>query len=278
MSRADSSPIVFYDIAFRTPCELTACAPNPWKSRLALNYKAISYTTTWVPMPDVEKVRRSIHLPACRRWADGSDFYTLPAIVDANTDVVVGDSFDIAVYLQERYPDSGGGDLFPEQKLDYEFTPDQALHVPLSEIRKGAHDEYARFNANVDTVFTTHTLLMMQCMPLDQAGKDVFVKRAGAGSWQDMAFVGEPRKQLMTAFEDNLCGLASVLAKDQSGPFILGAKASYADMIICGWLRFASKGLLEDEWNALRSWHGRVFGQLHDALEKYSHIDKGRGV
>lgn len=275
MSSASAEPILFYDIAFKAPRESTNCAPNPWKSRLALNFKGVPYSTIWVPLPDVEKVRRSVKVPACRKFGDGSDYYTLPIITDPNTDEAVGDSFDIAVYLQKTYPDSGSGELFPEQKLDYEFT-EQASGVPLSEMRRGDYEEYARFNKNVDAVFSAHVILMLQGMLLEPAGKQVFVKRAGVPSFDAFACVGEQREKVLSTFEKNLEGLSMFLKKDKSGPFILGNKASYADLIIGGWLRMASKSLPQAEWEALRSWHGGVFGQLHDALDRYAQTDKGR--
>lgn len=277
MSTAPSKPIVFYDIAFKEPREKTNSAPNPWKTRLALNFKALPYVTTWVPLPDVEKVRRSLNVPACRKWGNGSDYYTLPVITDSNTNEYVGDSFDIAVYLQKTYPGSGP-DLFPDQKLDYMYTPEQAIPVPLTDVRGGEHDNYAEFNMSVDAVFTEHVILMAHGMLLDSAGQEVFVKRAGVDSFDAFAFVGEPRKQMMLSFERKLEGLADVFKRDLSGPFVLGEKASYADLIVGGWLRMASRTLDSTEWEALRGWHGCVFGQLHDALDRYATTDRGREV
>ncbi|KAG9638987.1 hypothetical protein KCU69_g18969, partial [Aureobasidium melanogenum] len=272
MSSAPLKSIVFYDIAFKAPREETNSAPNPWKTRFALNFKALPYTTTWVPLPNVEKVRRSLQVPACRKYGDGSDYHTLPVITDSNTNESIGDSFDIAVYLQKTYPGSGS-DLFPEQKLDYVYTPDQPSPVPLTDVRGGEHDDYAEFNMSVDAVFTEHVILMAHGMPMDAAGKQVFVKRAGVESFDAFAFVGEPRKQMMLSFERKLEGLANVYKRDDSGPFVLGTKASYADMIVGAWLRMASRTLESTEWEALRSWHGGVFGQLHDALDRYAQTD-----
>lgn len=277
MSSTPSKPIDFYDIAFKAPREETNSAPNPWKARLALNFKALPYTTTWVPLPDVEKVRRSLQVPACRKFGDGSDYYTLPVIEDPNTSEKIGDSFDIAVYLQKMYPDSGL-DLFPEQKLDYVFIPDQASPIPITDLLGRGHDEYARFNMNVDEVFTAHVILSLDGMLLEPAGEQVFVKRAGVDSFDAFACAGEQREQVMVSFENKLEGLANVFKKDESGPFVLGTKASYADLIVGGWLRMANRTLKSTEWNALRGWHGGVFGQLHDALDRYAQTDKGREV
>ncbi|KAI4792110.1 hypothetical protein E4T45_12800, partial [Aureobasidium sp. EXF-8846] len=248
MTSTPLKPIGFYDIAFKAPREETNTAVNPWKTRLALNFKALPYTTFWVPVPDVEKVRRSLQVPASRKFGDGSDYYTLPVITDPNTNEAIGDSFDIAEYLQKTYPDSGL-DLFPEQKLDYVFTPDQASPVPISDIRGREHDEYAKFNMSVDEVFTAHVVLMAHSMLLEPAGKQVFVQRAGVDSFDAFKCVGEQREKALVSFEDKLEGLAKIFKKDERGPFVLGQQASYADLIVGGWLRMANRTLNSSEWD-----------------------------
>ncbi|KAL5356279.1 hypothetical protein BJX96DRAFT_104704 [Aspergillus floccosus] len=271
-----SSPIVFYDIAMRPPTEKTCCSPNPWKSRLALNFKARPYTTTWVPLPDVSKVRRSLKVPACRKFADGTDFFTLPIIEDPATNSSVGDSFDIAVYLQNTYPDSGAGDLFPPQNLDYVCTPEIASLIPLSDCSDSQYPEYAKFNVNVDAAFTAHVQLTLENFPFDpatvEASKAEFVRRAGMKSWDDFALVGEAREKVKESFRNTLGDLAKLFAKDDSGPFLLGTKASYADMIVGAWLRMMHATLPESEWEEVRSWHQGIFGRLHDALNVYAEV------
>lgn len=271
-----TAPIVFYDIAMRPPVEKTCCSPNPWKTRLALNFKGLRYTTSWVPLPDVAKVRGSLKVPPCRKFADGTDFFTLPIIEDPTTDSLVGDSFDIAVYLQNTYPNSGAGDLFPPQTLDYVLTHDLALLVPLSECRESAFPEYAKFNMNVDAAFTAHVQLTVQDFPFDPATAEIskaeFVRRAGVKCWEDFALVGEEREKMKDSFRNTLGGLAKLFLRNADGPFLLGTRASYADLIVGGWLRMMRATLPESEWEEVRSWHGGLFGQLHDALEVYAAV------
>ncbi|KFX92368.1 hypothetical protein O988_07303 [Pseudogymnoascus sp. VKM F-3808] len=271
-----SNPIVFYDIAQRPPVEKTCCAVNPWKARLALNFKAVPYTTSWVPMPDITKVRSSLNIPACRKLLDGSDFYTLPIIHDPATDTYKGDSFDIAAYLQHTYPDSGAGDLFPPQKLDYVCTNALELIVPLSAVSGNDFIEYAKFNQSIDAAFSQYVQLMVNGLPLDPATAEItkaeFVKRAGVGSWDDFKLEGEAREKTKEGFKNMLGDLAKEFLKDTSGPFLLGQKATYADIIVGGWLRMSRVTLPESEFKELRSWHGGVFGQLDDALEKYAEV------
>lgn len=270
-----SAPITFYDIASKPPVQKTCFSPNPWKTRQALNFKSLPYTTTWVPLPDITKVRRELNVPACRQFADGTDFFTLPIIEDPATGSLIGDSFDIAVYLQKIYPDSGAGDLFPPQKLDYVFSHDSIL-IPLSECDESDYPEYARFNVNVDAAFTAHVQLGLQGFPFDpataEATKAEFVRRAGVSSWEDFMFVGEARAKTMASFKDTLGGLGKLFERDSSGPFLLGMRASYADLIVGAWFRMMSRTLPGREWEEVRGWHGGIFGRLFDALEVFAEV------
>ena len=272
---APSDPIVFYDIAGCPPAK-KSFAPNPWKTRLALNFKGLPYSTTWVPMPEIATVRTGLKVPACRKFADGTDFFTLPIIQDPATNASVGDSFDIAVYLQKTYPDSGAGDLLPPQTLNYAFTPDHASLVPLSDCSESDFPEYAQFNMNVDAVFTAHVQLAVSGFPFDpataEATKEQFVRRAGATCWEDFALVGEQREKTKESFRNALGGLGKLFLEDTSGPFILGTRASYADFIVGAWLRMMSLALPEEEWEELRSWYDGIFARLHDALEIYAEV------
>ncbi|KAF9973646.1 hypothetical protein BGZ73_003115 [Actinomortierella ambigua] len=278
-SSQPAQALQFYDIAMRPPTTETCCSPNPWKTRLALNFKKVPYTTTWVALPDVAKVRRGLDMDACRKFADGSDFYTLPVVVDPNTGAKVGDSFDIALYLQEQYPQAGDGDLLPDQELDYEFNHPMAFLVPLSEKRVNTQfDNYARFNMYVDGTFTAHAGLMGYGMPLDpataEATKAEMVRRAGGyvKSWEEFEIKGEQRTQTWASFKEALGGLAKLYEKDPSGPFLLGQRASYADFIVGGWLRMMYVTLPKHEWEEARNWHGGIFGRLFDGLLQYAEV------
>ncbi len=275
-STVSSDVITLYDIAQRPPVEETCCAPNPWKSRFALNFKGVPYSTSWVRMLDISKVRRNLGEPASRKFADGTDFNTLPVMQDAATGSTVGDSFDIAVYLQRTYPNTGAGDLFPTQTLDYTFTQNVAFFAPLSERREGDFAEYARFNSNVDAAFSTHVPLMLHGMPFDPATSELikaeFVCRAGVSSWDDFVLTGDAHEKLKDSFRNMLGDLAKPFLRDAGGPFLLGQRASYADFIVGAWLRMAQQTLPETEWEETRGWHGGVFGRLHDALKTYAEV------
>ncbi|EOD45793.1 putative glutathione s-transferase protein [Neofusicoccum parvum UCRNP2] len=185
---------------------------------MALNFKGLPYTTTWVALPDIPKVRSSLKVPPCRKFADGTDFFTLPIIQDPATDSLVGDSFDIAVYLQKNYPDSGAGDLFPPQTIDYVFENEFTLLVPLSDCRDSDFPEYARFNVNVDAAFSAHAQLTVGGFPFNQATAEAtkaeFVRRAGVTCWEDFALEGEAREKTKDSFRSMLGDLAKLFLRD----------------------------------------------------------------
>ncbi|KAJ5219612.1 hypothetical protein N7468_008816 [Penicillium chermesinum] len=278
----ETSPpsLVFYDIAFRQPRAKFSAAPNPWKARYTLNVKNVPYTTQFVDLLRISDLRQELHIPASRKHADGSDYFTLPMLVDQSTSSKIGDSFDIAVYLDQKFPQSGVGELFPAQTLDFQYAYNMPGLPPLSDregMDQGVYREYAQFNTSVDAVFSTHCGLMGSGMRFDddreKAIRKVFEDRAGM-SWDEMALRGKARTNMLAAFREALEPLARLLRKNQAGPFVLGERLSYADLIIGGWLRMCSATLPEGEWEDMKTWHDSVFGKLHDALQKYAMIER----
>jgi glutathione S-transferase len=267
--------MTFYDIAMAPPRHRTACSPNPWKSRLALNLKRADYHTVWVPLPLIATMRKSLHIPAGRQFADGADFYTLPILDDNGT--LVGDSFDIALHLAPL----PGPALFPPIPLDYKLPADLPLLVPLSDVSGRPEPAYAAFNMAVDAAFTAHTGLCTFGFPFDPATKAQtqaeFVRRAsvaGITKWEQFALSPEARESTLVSLEKTLGGLAEVYARTQ-GDFINGAEACYADCIVGGWLMMLRGTLPAEEWERVRGWHEGTFGRLFDALEPYRAVDEG---
>ncbi|KAL3475171.1 hypothetical protein BJX99DRAFT_230130 [Aspergillus californicus] len=280
-SPPSTPPITFYDIALAPPITEVACSPNPWKTRYALNFKKRPYKTTWVPLISISSVRGALNIPPSRRFADGSPYHTLPVISDPATGRIVGDSFEIATYLQEQYPESGAGDLFPVQELDYVFGRELDLHAPIAEAQMveglGAHvAAYARFNMNVDALFTAYAQLSVQGFPFDPAvveeTKAMFERRMGV-PWDALQISEEKREELWRSFEKALGELAKLYRENESGSFLMGGRATYADCIVGGWLRMYRGMMPREEWEALKGWHDGVFGKLHEALEVFAQMD-----
>jgi glutathione S-transferase len=195
---------------------------------------------------------------------------------DPATGQVIGDSFDIATYLEDHFPDSGGC-LFPHNStgtgLDYQSPyQDTAFFAPLSLPHGFRHKEYAQFNLHVDTTFSANVLLVAQFLPFNPSSADavraVFVKRAHLQSWEDLCIQGEVRQQLLQGCKQGLATLADLYKVHESGPFLEGSQPSYADLVVGGWLNMFSVTLPEQEWKDFRSWHDGVFARLHDALQQ----------
>lgn len=79
--------------------------------RFCFGFKGLPYKTEWVEYPNIEPTLRGIGAaPTGTRPDTGNPFYTLPVILDPNnitaegTPTVISDSFNIAMYLDERYP------------------------------------------------------------------------------------------------------------------------------------------------------------------------------
>jgi glutathione S-transferase len=276
---AGAEPLTFYDIS--SPLQPRSYAPNPSKSRYALSFKRVSFNTKWVDILDIPDTRTGLNCPACRKLDDGSDYYTLPMLQDPASGRLVGDSFDIACYLEDTFPESGGC-LFPNDSthtgLDYESPfKDSSFIAPLSPSQTGSmHEAYARFNWHVDTTFTANVVLVGQYMPFNpetaEAVRAMFVKRAHLNSWEDLCIQAEMRQQLMAGFQQGLTSLAELYRVNEGGPYLEGDRATYADMIVGGWLNMLSATMPTGEWKEFSTWHGGVFAGLHDALQQHYYV------
>ncbi|KAM7182866.1 hypothetical protein V8F33_013958 [Rhypophila sp. PSN 637] len=279
--------MTYYDIAFRKPYHLHSAAPNPWKGRYALNFKGVPYKTHWTPMLDIPSTRKSLGIPACRTFPDGTEFYTLPALIDNNRGEdgkvsKLGDSFDIAVYLDRTYPGSGAGDLIPADITAEELGYTCPINIsfngpPLSDRPEWREQErykrWVTFNDQIDNAFTLHVQLMGSGMKWpEETENDIkaeFATRAGVDDFDKLQVHDkEARAKLLASLKDTLKDLAAMFEKNGDGPYLRGEKACFADIVVGGWLRMMSVTLPDDEWEEVKGWYGGVFGRLHDALQR----------
>jgi glutathione S-transferase len=267
--------LIYYDIS--SPLQPRTYAPNPSKGRLALNFKGVPFTTKWTEIIEIADVRKNLNCPATRKLDDGSDFFTLPMLQIPSSGKVLGDTFDIANYLDEAFPESGAGRLFPPDStrngLDYESpAKDTPFYAPITTNEGAKHADYARFNLHVDTTFSSNIILFSEYLPFNpstaEVTKALFAKRAHIKSWDDLRVTGEARKTLMAAFEQATKSLAHLFLKVEGGPYLEGAKANYADLIVGGWLNMLSVVMPDEEWKEFRTWHKGAFAMLHDALQE----------
>ena len=215
--------------------------------RLALNFKGANYQTRWVELPEITSVRKELGTAPNRTFPDGSPFYTLPIIKNTSTGEVMGDSFEIALYLDKIYPTSPM--LFPPSTVSLQKA----------------------FNFQVDAIFTNHVVLMVHGMPLNpetaEVYKKAFVERLGAKDWDDFTVKGEERAKKLASFESALGDLAKSY-KQRGSAFLDGESPCYADLIVGGWLGHVKATTAE--WKDVRIWHGGFLGKLDEALAQYA--------
>ena len=274
-------PLLFYDIS--SPLAPRSYAPNPSKTRIALSSKQLPFTTVFTDILDIPSTRQALSCPAGRQFDDGSDFYTLPVLVDPNTEpqTVIGDSFEITTYLDAQYPDSGAGRLFPPDSTGYglDYVSPAAemakqFYAPLSKLGNIQHEEYAKFNAAVDATFTSSMGAFGYNLPFNpdtaERAKALFAKRAHLPSWEVLN-VTDPatRRKMLDEFKVGIEGLAQLFLSNSGGVFLEGERASYADLIVGGWLNCFSVVMPKAEWEEFSGqWFGGVFGRLHERIQK----------
>lgn len=267
--------IIFYDIASKPPRRTFAA--NPWKTRLALNYKGVKYRTEWIQMPEITSLRKQLGVPANRTLPDGTPYHTLPVIQDVEVGKLVGDTFEIALYLDSAYPD--GRTLF----------------------RPNTTGLTAAFNSRVDGIFTKYAILCSQ-MPFDSEVQDavnaIFAKRAEAMS-VNMKLDDEHMEEMMVAFEADLGELAKSYrhqggttdyfwrvggtdksqsqrapsGREDAKPFLDGDEPVYADFIVGAWLKMFEASMPEERWQRVRTWQGGLWGGIVDSLSRWSEIE-----
>jgi glutathione S-transferase len=83
-----------------------------------LNYKRIPYKTVWIHYADVQSAMKAIGAePNVAKVVNGTPRYTLPTIFDPNTSNFITESFEIAKYLDQQYPERPVVPYGSEQEL-----------------------------------------------------------------------------------------------------------------------------------------------------------------
>ncbi|KAI3321644.1 hypothetical protein HD806DRAFT_159331 [Xylariaceae sp. AK1471] len=248
---ARSPPITLYDLAggpAENPHKLTA--PSPWKVRYALNFKNISHQTEWVEMPDVPSVRQKLGVKTTDKYADGTPYYTLPILKDDSTGKLIGETFDIAVYLDKTYPE--GPSLFPE----------------------GSIGLTAAFNDYVEAMFAPFGILNLDGFPFnptnEKESKAKLAARLGKKTWEEALLPSDARGELLKKFEIELGKLAKYF-EATDGPFLQGGEnPTFADFVVGS--RLMALDCAVKEWDEIQTWNGGIWGRLHKALGPWREV------
>lgn len=237
-------------------------------SRSALNFKQIPYETIWVEYPDIESVCKKIGAPPTTKVLalDGSglmvDHYTLPVIHDAKTGKVIADSFAIAEYLDETYPD----------------TPRLIPH--------GMGAAIAMFNYYVNTEILPHLgslVLPTTQKRLNERSQKYFLDSREFWYQQkleDLSPPGPKREELWSQVRKGLTTLAGFYKKNENegsgqSVFFMGNTFTYADIVIGSFLCWPKDILFEEDfdWQEIANADDGLWGRIVDELEqKYRQV------
>lgn len=198
-------------------------SPTCWRTKLSLVHKGLDFEAIAVPFTKIAETVKG-------------DVKTLPTIVDGATEVT--DSFDIAVYLEEKYPDApslfGGEKGVALANFVKSWTNTTLNPAIAGLIVKDIHDVLAE----PDQKYFRETREAMFKRTLEdvQAGRD----------------------ERIEAFRATLTPLRAML-KEQ--PFIGGESALYADYIVYGSLKWLTKIASFDAFatdDIVKTWFDRI--------------------
>jgi glutathione S-transferase len=205
-------------------------SPHCWKTTMSLAHKGLDYRRVPTPFTSVPTV-------------EGGVSKTIPVIRDGDT--VVADSFAIALYLDEAYPDRPtlfGGDGGKAMARFIERWSQLTIHPYLG--AAALTDIHARL------------------APPDQAYfRDSREKRYG----KPLEEVSAPREAELAAFRSSLEPLRNMLTYQ---PFIGGSAPLYPDYIVFGafqWVRVMSPFQTLAKDDPVSAWFERLL-DLHGAL------------
>ncbi|KAK2808006.1 hypothetical protein FQN50_005088 [Emmonsiellopsis sp. PD_5] len=230
-----SSPLHFFDVTSNLPLPRTSWSPNTLRTRLALNFKRIPYTQSYISYPDIQPLLQSLSVPPL----SGLIPYTLPAIhhPPSLSTATINDSWPIALHLERTFHGPQHPSLFPSP-----------ASYPLA-VAVG----------RVLAVLFTHTRrILMAKVPvmLDERGAEYFRKtRAGWFGCPLEEYVfkeGEELEGGWREFEGELEVVVKMLRGEgkekKEGPFFEGETAGYADLMVVaflGWYERVDRGDFE---------------------------------
>lgn len=213
---------------------------------MTLNYKGIPYRIEWAEYNDIEGVchKLGVQAPA------GTSFspYTFPIIYDPKTDKTVIESFQIALYLDETYPDTPR--VVPEGKSDSqgEFASSWEKLVnwaafPL--VIGGTYRQLTEANAEA--------LRAKVETPLGCKIEDMDDK--------------ERRKPVFAGLKNNF----DTIRAQYKGDYFMGEELSFADIAVGAWLR-GTELLGNDVYSTVTSWDDGFWAKKAALVQTYNQI------
>ncbi|THU96977.1 hypothetical protein K435DRAFT_778273 [Dendrothele bispora CBS 962.96] len=250
---SDENTLVFLKI----PSKIGAWSPNTWKTRstssYSLNYKGIPYKTVWVEFPDIEKTLKDLGVAAYTTQPDGkTPLYTLPAIYDPTIKTGLTESFAIARYLDEKYPD-------------------KPMLVPKgTEVLQKAHIN--AMQARLEPIW--QFMIPKTAWSLNERSEKYFRRtkeEMESQTMEEMYPKGEKRKEEWKKLEKGFGQADKWYGKEDV--LVMGGKekACFADFAFAGyviWIRILF-GKESEELKDVSRWQDGRWGRMIQALEQY---------
>lgn len=227
-------------------------------ARFALNFKNIPYQTTWVEYPDIQALYTTLGAKPTSTKADGiTPYYTLPLIVDQSElgkdPVIISDSWDIAVYLDEAYPSTPR--LFPKGT--------KAFQAAFQELWT---DTFIGFAAPLLLPRTPQVALY-------PASREFFYRTRQEQFGKPLPEIepqGEARAKHLKEWEVKLGKIAKVYEQaDSEGRYIMGNEVVYADFVAAAWVKWMKLVARKEDWKVVDKWHGGLVERIGERVEEY---------
>ncbi|KAG9085374.1 hypothetical protein FS749_004466 [Ceratobasidium sp. UAMH 11750] len=225
-------------------------------ARLTLNYKRLPYRVEFISLADIESKLKELGVPPSTH--NPLFKYTLPMIADPSSEpggkpTYVVDSFNIAIYLDDKYPS-------PEYPIVFPRGTRAMQSIATSRITQTA----MLFAPIVLPLASLRTDL------LDERGMEYFRRTRSAIFGTDLPNLLDKAPENWSAAEERWDRINEVLDFNQGGPFTMGHQISFVDFVFGGLIHMVQK--LEGGemacWKRMAEWHGGRWARLWKEIEK----------
>lgn len=219
-------------------------------------YKGLPFKTVWLEYPEIEPTMKKLGAePSARKKPDGSPVYTVPVIHDTTTGKVVTDSFKIAEYLDDTYPEKPA--LFP-----------LGARAPV-------HMYHEFVGSLLEPIFPL--LILPMCSKLSPTSDEYYHQlwkylMGGVSVEEFYPPPGPKRDAAWAQIKANFSKIAAVVQKNGAGkgPYFYGDTFSHADTLVVAFLHWMRAILgQEPEWADFDKWDGGLWARLMEQTKEY---------
>ncbi|KAL4062937.1 hypothetical protein J3A83DRAFT_4301539 [Scleroderma citrinum] len=237
-------PLILYDIPSKVQGRFWS--PNTAKSRFVLAYKGLPFEVDWVEFPDIAPRMKEIGA-TLNKLFDGSEGYTLPVLSDPNTGAIITDSWDIAVYLENTYPEKP---IFPKGTRGLI----RAFGTTLKDqIRPAVKLFLLRGREIMNEPSAEHYTTT----------REEYFKQ----KFEEFSPEGPERDQHWSVLEKGLT-TSKMWYDNTDGKWLMGSTFSYADIVVGSGLFWFKRVLHDDEWKRVAAWHDGHWERLLADVER----------